>query len=154
MVVCHVCQMRCKTIYTAHSEKKEEPKWLLRGTGFVHRTDPFVAPFFYLFFFAEKCVESPDSVLWWAVLASEDTIWWLYTNGSSLQKGAIFQNGSSEALFWLHFFLSAYKKMGYRKMLKKRYCCTHKIHLTCIGGRQGQLTLQEWAVEVTSLGES
>ncbi len=40
------------------------------------------------------------SILW--ILPSG----FLEKNGPSLQKGAVFQNGSSESPFWLQFFLS------------------------------------------------
>ncbi len=33
-----------------NTQKKEEPRWLLRGTFFVHTTDPIVALFWLLFF--------------------------------------------------------------------------------------------------------
>ena len=32
-----------------NTQKKEEPRWLLRGTFFVHTTDPIVALFWLLF---------------------------------------------------------------------------------------------------------
>ncbi len=64
--------------------KKQEPKQLLRGTIFVRRTDPFLALFWLLFFLSGAV--------------------FLGNNVPSLQRGAIFQNGSSEAPVWLHFF--------------------------------------------------
>ncbi len=42
----------------------------------------------------------------WSLFSAFEAPFWplLQKNGSSLQKGAVFQNGSSEAHFWLHFF--------------------------------------------------
>ncbi len=70
--------------------KKEEPKRFLRGTVFVCRTDPFVALFWLLFFQVEP------------FLPFFRKRWLLFANRSRF--GAVFQNGSSEAPFWLQFF--------------------------------------------------
>ncbi len=55
----------------------------------VRRTDPFVAPFWLLF------------VTWSLNMIMKKKMVPL------CHRGAVFQNGSSEAPFWLHFFLSA-----------------------------------------------
>ena len=72
-------QVNCKWNFV-HSEKKEEPKRLLRGSIFKNGSSLPGGTVFFLNMIMKKKM------------------------APLCQRGAVFQNSSSEAPFWLHFF--------------------------------------------------
>ncbi len=119
-----------------HSEKKEEPLWLLRGTVSVHRTDPFVALFFrkkWTLF--AKGSHFPKRLLWGTSLAP--LFFWVMTGINTVNYGIRYPTKNS--------LLLGRNKLHALSQSQTKPCDTSEV-FACVPCYE--LSPATWAIEV------